>query len=144
MSDIGWPLKPYVIVSPDPSRRGKVARLSPLGLKAQQTYWRRTGEIEKRWEEKFGRDEVRSVRDSLLELFNKENGNLARLSQGMVPPDGITRAGHQTPALGRRDVAAAARQRTRDLVAQTEAFVADPVNALPHYPLWDMNRGFGP
>jgi hypothetical protein len=32
----------------------------------------------------------------------------------------------------------------RDLVNQTEAFVRDPLGTLPHYPLWDMNRGFGP
>jgi hypothetical protein len=32
----------------------------------------------------------------------------------------------------------------RDLAAQTEAFVANPVGALPHYPMLDMNRGFGP
>jgi hypothetical protein len=32
----------------------------------------------------------------------------------------------------------------RDLVAQTEAFQRDPINALPYYPLWDPNRGFGP
>jgi hypothetical protein len=30
------------------------------------------------------------------------------------------------------------------VVAQSEAFVSDPANTLPHYPLWDMNRGFGP
>jgi len=34
--------------------------------------------------------------------------------------------------------------RMRDLVAQTEEFMRDPAAALPHYPLWDMNRGFGP
>jgi hypothetical protein len=32
----------------------------------------------------------------------------------------------------------------RDRVAQTALFLRDPVGALPHYPLWDMNRGFGP
>ncbi len=38
----------------------------------------------------------------------------------------------------------AAKQRARELVAQTEDFVRDPAGTLPHYPLWDMNRGFGP
>lgn len=46
--------------------------------------------------------------------------------------------------LGRREVASAARKRVRELVAQTEEFQGDPVKALPHFPLWDMNRGFGP
>jgi hypothetical protein len=49
----------------------------------------------------------------------------------------------ESPALGRARAATAARQRMRDLVAQTNAFVHDPLNALPHYPVWDMNRGFG-
>jgi len=66
------------------------------------------------------------------------------LSEGLVPPPGTARAGDQTPALGRRNVGPAARQRMRDLVAQSEAFVRDPAGALPHYPSWDMNRGFGP
>jgi hypothetical protein len=66
------------------------------------------------------------------------------LSEGLIPAEGTMRAGAQAPALGRRDVGPAARQRMRDLVAQTELFVMDPAVALPHYPLWDMNRGFGP
>ena len=35
-------------------------------------------------------------------------------------------------------------RRMLDAVAQTRAFVDDPAGSLPHYPLWDMNRGFGP
>jgi hypothetical protein len=62
----------------------------------------------------------------------------------MIPPPGVVRAGDTAPALGRRDVGSAAKQRARDLVGQTRMFVADPVNALPHFPLFDMNRGFGP
>jgi hypothetical protein len=30
------------------------------------------------------------------------------------------------------------------MAKQTEAFLRDPAGTLPHYPLWDMNRGFGP
>ncbi len=37
----------------------------------------------------------------------------------------------------------AARRRMRDLVAQTEMVQRHPAASLPHYPLWDMNRGFG-
>jgi len=61
----------------------------------------------------------------------------------LLPP-GTVRAGEIAPALGRQLVGSAARQRAHDIVAQNEAFVADPAAALPHYPLWDMNRGFGP
>jgi hypothetical protein len=38
----------------------------------------------------------------------------------------------------------AAKQRGRDSVEQTRLFVADPEDSLPHYPMWDMNKGFGP
>lgn len=66
------------------------------------------------------------------------------LAEGLFPAKGTVRAGEQRPALGRRDIGAAARQRARDIVAQTELFLRDPVNSLPHYPMWDVNRGFGP
>lgn len=84
------------------------------------------------------------LRESLEGLFDRPTGGAPLISEGLVPPRGTARAGDQAPALGRRDVGVAARQRMRDLVAQTEAFVRDPAVALPHYPLWDMNRGFGP
>lgn len=137
-TDIGWQIKPYVIVTSDPTAsRGKVVRLSPLGLRVQQAYNRLIWEIEKRWEERFGEEAIGRLRESLEGLFDL-------LAECMVPPAGTVRAGYQSPALGRRDVGAAARQRMRDLVAQTEAFIRDPAGTLPHYPLWDMNRGFGP
>jgi hypothetical protein len=40
-SDIGWRLRPYVALDDDPSgRRGRVVRLSPLGLRARRGYRR--------------------------------------------------------------------------------------------------------
>ena len=144
-SGVGWQLKPYVVVERNPAgSRGKVASLTPLGLEAQQTYFRLIDKIGKHWEERFGKDEIRHLRESLQELFTRRDAKGPLLSAGLVPPPGVVRAGVQTAALGRRDVGTAARQRMRDLVTQTEAFVRDPANALPHYPLWDMNRGFGP
>lgn len=139
-SDIGWQLKPYVVVTADPkARRGKVVRLSARGIKTQETYHRLTGEIEKRWEESLGKAALSDLRESLEALLAS-----AAFSEGLVAPPGTVRAGDQAPALGRRNVGPAARQRMRDLLAQTEAFVSDPAGALPHYPAWDMNRGFGP
>ena len=118
--------------------------MSPRGVRAQQTYHRLIGEIEKRWEARFGKEQVGRLRESLHAMFDRRGRDGPLLSEGLVPPPGIVRAGHQAPALGRRSVGAAAQQRMRDLVAQTEAFVRDPVGTLPHFPLWDMNRGFGP
>ena len=144
-SDIGWQIKPYVTVEPDPVKhRGKLVRLTPLGLKAQQTYRELTAAIEKRWQERFGKSTIDSLRESLWQLLTSVRSDRLLLSEGLVPAEGTVRAGEQAPALGRRDVGAAARQRMRDLVAQTEMFLRDPANTLPHYPLWDMNRGFGP
>jgi hypothetical protein len=143
-SDIGWQIKPYVVVSPDPTGRGKVVFLSPRGLKAQQTYYRLVKEIEKRWEERFGKEEIARLRQAFESLFDRHNEEGLLLSEGLKPPQGTVRAGEQAPALGRRDVGTAALQRMRQMVAQTELFVCDPEGSLPHYPLWDMNRGFGP
>jgi DNA-binding MarR family transcriptional regulator len=144
-SGVGWQIKPYVVIEADrTAKRGKTLRLTPLGLQAQQTYRRLVREIEARWEPRFGRDEVRNLRASLQDLLEQRDGDRLRLSAGLVPPQGVARAGYQAPALGRKSVGPAARQRMRDLVAQTQAFVRDPLGALPHYPLWDANRGFGP
>ena len=76
-------------------------------------------------------------------MFVPSGSGVAPLIAALTPPPGTARGGELARALGRRDTGAAARQRVRDLVAQTEAFVRDP-NTLPHYPLWDMNRGYGP
>jgi DNA-binding MarR family transcriptional regulator len=144
-SGIGWQIKHYVVVTPDPTgSRGKVVRLSPRGLKVQQRYRSLIGEIEKRWEERFGNAAIEKLRESLKGLFGRQSGGVPLLSEGLVPPRGTVRAGNQAPALGRRDVGPAARQRMRDLAAQTDAFIRNPAEALPHYPAWDMNRGFGP
>jgi hypothetical protein len=136
---IGWQHKPYIIVERDPARgRGKFVRLSEAGIKAQHEYYRRTRDVEEKWKKRFG-SATKEVRESLTNLLKR-----GELSDGLKPPSGTTRAGAETPALGRRDIGAAARQRKRDLVMQTEAFMRDPAGTLPHYPLWDMNRGFGP
>ena len=143
-SGIGWQIKPYVTMERNPaSSRGQLVRLTPLGRNVQQRYRELTREIEKRWRAKYGEDKIDRLRNSLQELFLRNNGERSLLSEGLVPAEGTVRAGKQAPALGRRDIGTAARRRMRDLVAQTEMFLRDP-GTLPHYPLWDMNRGFGP
>jgi len=142
---IGWQLKHYVVEEPDPNAtRGKVARLNPAGLKAQRMYHRLAGEIEERWQATFGKDQIRGLREALKGLFEQRDAEGLRLAVGLAPPPRVVRAGGEAPSLGRRKVAVAARRRARDLVVQTKEFVRDPAAALPHFPLWDMNRGFGP
>jgi DNA-binding MarR family transcriptional regulator len=144
-SGIGWQIKPYVSVKSDPAgARKKVVRLTPKGQKAHRKYRELIGEIEGRWEVRFGQDKIRRIRECLSELFVARNGDRLLIAEGLIPAKGTVRSGEQRPALGRRDIGTAARQRMRDLVAQTETFLRDPINSLPHYPLWDMNRGFGP
>ena len=144
-SDIGWFLNRFVVVESDPSgKRGKVAKLSPAGLKAQKAYYQLTSEIEKEWDGKFGTARVRALRSALEAILALQEDGRSVLGQGMVPPEGVIRAGSVAPALGRRDPGVAAKQRGRDSVEQTKLFVADPEGSLPHYPMWDMNRGFGP
>jgi hypothetical protein len=50
---------------------------------------------------------------------------------GLLAPEGVVRSGKQVPALGCETIAAAARQRTCDLVQQTQLFVQDPAHSLP-------------
>jgi len=136
---IGWQLKPYIIVERDPARgRGKFVRLSEAGIRAQEAYYRRTRDVEEKWKKEY-HTATKEARESLTALLKR-----GELSDGLRPPAGTARAAGQAPALGRADIGPAARQRMRDLVIQTEAFVRDPAGTLPHYPLWDMNRGFGP
>lgn len=145
-SGIGWQLKPFIVVKRDPAaRRGKLVRLNARGMAAQADYIRLVAEIEKHWEQRFGAETIRSLRRQLEQIFALRNseGRL-QLAAGMLPPPGVRRSGQQTASLGAREVGPAARQRMRDQLEQTAEFVKDPANALPHYPLWDMNRGFGP
>jgi DNA-binding MarR family transcriptional regulator len=142
---IGWQIKPFIIVeSAPPPRRGKLVRLSPLGRLARENYYNVTAAVEKRWETRFGKQKIHRLRESLSDLFVPRAGERLLIAEGFIPPEGTVRPEPQAPALGRLDVGAAAKQRMRDRVAQTALFIRDPVGALPHYPLWDMNRGFGP
>jgi DNA-binding MarR family transcriptional regulator len=144
-SGIGWQIKPFIVVEPaPPPHRGKLVRLSPLGLLACENYCNVTSAVEKRWETHFGKQKIRRLRESLSDLFVPRSGERLLIAEGFNSPEGNVRSGTQAPALGRHDVGAAAKQRMRDRVAQTALFIRDPVGALPHYPLWDMNRGFGP
>jgi DNA-binding MarR family transcriptional regulator len=144
-SGIGWQIKPFIVVEPATTpRRGKLVHLSPLGLLARENYFNVTSAVERRWETRFGKQKIRRLRESLSELFVPRSGERLLIAEGLIPSEGTVRSGAQAPALGRHDVGAAAKQRMRDRVAQTALFIQDPARALPHYPLWDMNRGFGP
>jgi hypothetical protein len=142
---IGWQHKPYVQVERDSVRgRGKLVRLTDKGLEAQRHYWQLVRQIEADWKDEYGENAIHQLKKCLQELFTLRDGENLLMSVGLTPPSGVVRSGTYVPALGRKTIAAAARKRAREMALQTEAFVRDPARALPHYPLWDMNRGFGP
>jgi hypothetical protein len=144
-SGFGWPLKPYLVVAADPRRdRGKVLRLTPRGLQAVADYERLAEAIERRWIAQFGRATIETLREALQTFLTPSADGVCPVADALIPPPGTVRAGEPVPALGRRTMNPAARQRMRDLVAQTERFVRDPAGTLPHFPLWDINRGYGP
>jgi hypothetical protein len=85
---LGWQLKAFVAVEPDPAaKRGKVLRLTARGLIAQEQYTRLIAAIEEGWERRFGREHVVRRRNALLKLFDLEaNGpHPLLMSEGLVP-----------------------------------------------------------
>ena len=57
------------VVEPDPSgSRAKIARLTPKGRKAQEAYQRLLGVIEERWQGRFGKENIRTLRGLLEHL----------------------------------------------------------------------------
>jgi hypothetical protein len=142
-SGLGWQIKPYVRVERDPvATRGKFIFLSDKGIQARHKYQKLVAEIETRWGMQYGQQTLHQLASSLQDLFHQQNG--AAMAQVLTPPPGVLRAGFLRPALGRRSIGPAAQRRMRDLVAQTSEFLRHPAATLPHHPLWDMNRGFGP
>jgi DNA-binding MarR family transcriptional regulator len=78
------------LVGPDPSgSRAKVARLTPKGRKAQEAYGQLIGIIEERWQARFGKDTLRTLRDLLERLVGEPTAQQSPLFRGLEPyPDG--------------------------------------------------------
>jgi DNA-binding MarR family transcriptional regulator len=78
-----------VAEEPDPAaRRGKVARLTPAGQRAQHRYHELTATIEERWGDRFGAGTPGAVRAALEPLATAPEGELSPLFGGMRPyPD---------------------------------------------------------
>ncbi len=144
-SGIGWQLRPYVVVEADPeASRGKVVRLSPRGLEVQQRYHMLVDAIELEWQDQYGKRAVGNLRKALESIRDQRDGDRSRLSAGLVPPAGVVRAGGAAPALGRRDVGAAAqagsrsRRAVRSLCPRS-AGLAAALSAVGHEPrLWTV------
>jgi len=103
----------YVAVEPDPAGGSKLVRLTEKGLDAQARHVRIAKTVEERWRKRLGRD---------FDRLSKALVTGPRLALGLRPyPDGWR----------------ASRNPYR---AQTEAVLADPVSALPWYPMV-LHRG---
>jgi methyltransferase (TIGR00027 family) len=74
---------------PDPSAsRGKVARLTPRGLRTQRLYLDLLAAVEERWRERFGGDAIDAFRKSLEALALGADGQSPPLFRGLEPyPD---------------------------------------------------------
>ena len=69
----------YLAIEPNE----KLARLTAKGLLAKAAYWRLPGEIEERWQARFGEHAIRNLRESFEAL------SVETLSLGLEPyPDG--------------------------------------------------------
>ena len=77
------------VEEPDPAaNRGKVARLTPAGVRAQQLYLELMGTIEDRWMQRYGRDAVAALRQSAEALAVSAYGQPPPLFQALEPyPD---------------------------------------------------------
>jgi hypothetical protein len=113
-----------VSVDPDPSGRGKIARLTDRGAEAQEEHTDRLDEVESAWSGRYGRATVDDLRASLQRILDQPGGKDGQLSAGLVTPPGGWRG----------------KARYKPLTA---AFVASPSAALPHYPMV-LHRGGWP
>ncbi len=80
----------YATVMPEsPGSRLKVLVLTPKGRHAQDSYRELSRAIEDRWQGHFGKDAIRSLRESLERLSGESTVQLSLLFRGLEPnPDG--------------------------------------------------------
>jgi methyltransferase (TIGR00027 family) len=78
------------VEEPDPAAsRGKVARLTPSGIRARGAHLDLLAAIEERWRERFGADAVSALRQPLEALATGSGGHPPPLFGGLEPhPDG--------------------------------------------------------
>jgi methyltransferase (TIGR00027 family) len=77
------------VEEPDPAaNRGKVARLTPAGLRAQHLYRELLGTVDERWTQRFGSDTIGALRQPLEALAMAAEGQPPPLFQALEPyPD---------------------------------------------------------
>ena len=91
----------YVVVEPESlGSRVKVLMLTPNGEHAQDMYRQLIWAVEKRWQEQFGTDKIRTLRESLERLVGTSSTQPSPLFKGLEPyPDGWRAAVRKPSAL---------------------------------------------
>ena len=85
---------------PDPAaRRGKVARLTPAGQRAQRRYHELTAAVEQRWRERCGTGPAGALRTALEPLATAPDGEPVPLLGGLEPYPDNWRAAIRPPAI---------------------------------------------
>jgi methyltransferase (TIGR00027 family) len=113
----------YAVAGPDPAGgRGKHVRLTPRGEQAREAYHQRAGVVVDGWRARSGDGVVDGLAGALRALYAQPDGQ-PLIAAGLVPyPDGWR-----------------AHPPYRRL---TEAMIADPAGALPHYPMVTHRGGY--
>lgn len=80
----------YIVIESDATAKGtKIARLTAKGKDAQEAYRQRVVMIEDGWQQRFGKDTIRKLRDSLERLVGEPTAEKSPLFRGLEPhPDG--------------------------------------------------------
>jgi hypothetical protein len=113
-----------VVVEPDPAAsRVKRARLTPTGQAAQAKHRRLLAQTEDGWATRYGDADVDRLRSALTAVLTQEDGDQPKLAEGLRPYADGWRAHPPYAHL-------------------TEAMLADPLAALPHYPMVSHRGGF--
>lgn len=80
----------YAVGEPDPAgSRFKVVRLTPKGREAQDAYRQLVWTIEERWQARYGKDTIHTLRELLERLVGEHSAQPSPLFQGLEPyPEG--------------------------------------------------------
>jgi len=122
-------------VARDTTARAKILRLTAKGREAQAAYSSISRKVE------AAIDPDGNLSSALLSLLSCSHDGELALRAALTPPAGVRRSG-TTWYTGAEPQTF--KTRDREVVLQTEAFLADPFGALPHYPVWEATRAFGP
>ena len=86
------------VEEPDPAAsRGKVARLTPAGLRARRRHLELLGTVEDHWQQRFGRDTIGALRQPLEALTVGADGRPPPLFQALEPYPDNWRASARPP-----------------------------------------------